>query len=410
MRIRVVVLASITLVVLSALLAGMSLSAVAQDDITPKTATPRPSPTNNGGNAKWNVRSQKFQSNYPEGFRFDLEVSSTGGKIVEAGVLWNHTPSVRRRAQGTIDASGKINAIWTPRGGDAVPQWVGVDYWWTLKDEAGNVFETPRKYEEYADNTRKWQRAESEDIIVFWQDGLPEQVGPAVVEAMRKQRPFYYSNWGKLLNYRPRAIIYANDEPWREWAPGAGTSAPGGVRTVGQTSSSWGGTVQLYTRRGGPDGMAYGTVLHEVGHLYQYFNGAVVSDCWFIEGNATYFEIAQEYDYLARVQDMAAEGNLPSLEGGGPSCRGANARDAYDIGYAFFRYLEETFGPEAHLKVWTLIGQGKTSRVALETVSEMTFHELETDFRTWLGMENPEAPTPLPTIDIQFPPTPTYPS
>jgi hypothetical protein len=406
MRIRIVVLASVIVIVL----AGMSLSVTAQGDLTPKTATPRPSPTNNGGSAKWTVKAMTFKSNYPKGFQFDLDVSSTGGKIVEAGVAWQHSPSLRRRAQGKIDASGKINATWTPGTADSVPQWVGVDYWWTLKDEAGNTFETPHQQDEYADNTRKWNHAESDDIIVYWQDGLPDEIGPLTLEAIEKNRPIYFQNWGKLLNYRPRAIIYSGPQPWAEWAPGAGTVAGGRTFVQGQTSASWGGTVQIYIPRSGPRGLAYGVVLHEVDHLYQSFNGGVVGDCWFIEGDATYFEIFQDYDYLAHVQDLAASGNLPTLQGGGPSCRGADARDAYDIGYAFFRYLAETFGEDAHRKIWELIGKGKTNIQALESVTEMTFPELEKDFRSWLGMENPEPPTAVPTNEFTFPPTPTYPS
>jgi hypothetical protein len=391
------------------LLIGLNLSASAQGDVTPITATPRPSPTNNGGSARWTIKSMTFQSNYPQGFDFSLEVTSTGGKIVEAGIVWQHTPSVRRRGRPTIDPSGKITASWHPGIDDAVPQWVGVDYWWTLKDEAGNVFETPHQYEEYADNTRKWHRAESEDVLVFWEDGLPDQIGPAVLEAMKKNRPIYFNAWGKLLNYRPRVIVYATDKPWSEWNPGSGTSAPGGVRTVGQTSSNWGGTVQLYIKQGGPDGLAYGTVLHEVDHLYQYFNGGVFSsECWFFEGDASYFEIYTDYDYLARVQDMAASGELPTLQNGGPSCRGSSARDAYDIGVAFWKWIEETYGPDAHRKIWGLVAQGKTPIQAIENFTGSRFVAAETEFRSWLGMSNPVPPTALPTQVFQFPPTPTY--
>jgi hypothetical protein len=408
MRTRLVLWTSLIASAAAIFLIGMSLSASAQGDITPQTATPLPSPTDNGDSAQWKIASMTFQSQYPKGFTFALDISSTGGKIVEAGVIWQHNPvGPRRRAQGKIDPSGKITATWTATAGDSVPQWVGVNYWWTLKDAAGNSYETPHKYDEYADNTRKWNRAESDDVIVFWQDGLPANLGQAVIDAMRANRPIYYRAWGKLLNYRPRVIVYADDKPFTEWNPGVNV-AVGGVRTVGQTSQSWGGTVQLYTGRGGPQGLASGTVLHEVGHLYQYANGGASNECWFIEGDATYFEVYQEYDYLARVQEMAASGDLPTLQNGGPSCRGGNARDAYDIGYAFFKWLEETYGPGAHLNVWTQIGNGKPLRQALQTVTGLDFVAMETKFRAWLGMANPEPPTAMPTLSFTFPPTPTY--
>lgn len=387
------------------LLGTMSGPAYAQDELVPKTATPRPIPKNNGGKAKWAIKKSVFKSNYPNGFEFSVEASSTGGKIIGASAVWQHSPSMGRRAPGKINPSGKISAVWE---GSDLPQWVGLNYRWQFEDEAGNQFETLPIYAEYEDNTRLWHRAESEDAIVHWQDGVPDAVGPLVIEAMSKNRTTYYQNWGKLLNYRPVVIIYADFESWSEWSPGAGTTAPGGVRTVGQTSASWGGTVQVYLPRGGPEGLAYGTVLHEVGHLYQFFNGGAAGDCWFFEGDATYFEVSQSYDYLAAVQDMANDGSLPTLQNGGPSCRGSNAREAYDIGYAFFKYLAEVYGPQAHRELWALIGRGKTSKQAMEEITQMGFVEMETDFRTWLGMQDPEAPTPMPTMEFTFPPTPTY--
>ena len=262
--------------------------------------------------------------------------------------------------------------------------------------------------DEYADNTRKWQRAESEDVLVFWQAGLPDDIGPDVMDAVKKNRPVYYKNWGRLLNYRPRVIVYADYKPWSEWRPKVGVSA-GGIRRAGETSAGWGGTVQVYSAHPNLDVLASGTVLHEIGHLYQFQNGGTfVAYCWLYEGDATYHEVAQEYDYLARAQDIAAAGELPTLQGSGPSCDGANAREAYDIGYSFFKYLEETFGPDAHLRLWKLIGQGKTVKDALQQITDMDFTEMETDFRTWLGAPNVEPPTVVPTNEFTFPPTPTY--
>jgi len=384
---------------------GINLPAEAQGEVKPQTATPRPSPTGNGGKAHCAVKSEKFESQYPAGFSFSGEIESSGGKIVEARVNWQHSLTVRRSAVAKIDDTGtKLTANWEANAGNAVPQWVGVEYWWTLTDAAGNTYQTPRQYAEYADNTRKWHRAESEDIIVFWEDGVPDKVGQLTIDAMKEQRAFYLKNWGKLLNYRPRAIIYLNKRSWEEWAPAVRSS-----NTIGTTNQGWGGTVQVYIRRYGPEDVAYGTVLHEVGHLYQYYNGGLRGDCWFYEGNATYFELRQQYDYLGRVQEMAESGKLPSLQDGGPSCRSLDqGRDAYDIGYAFFKWMEETYGGDAHAKLWGLVAKGKTQKEALESVTGLNFVEMETEFRSWLGASDPNPPTPVPTMGFDFPPTPTY--
>jgi len=68
---------------------------------------------------------------------------------------------------------------------------------------------------------------------------------------------------------------------------------------------------------------------------------------WFYEGDATFFEVNQSYDYEGRVRDMAALDTLPPLLAsvvGGPRIDGDYPRDGYDIGYSFFVWLRTLRG------------------------------------------------------------------
>lgn len=406
-------------IVWAALLAGvlaliglnMGLPTLAQGG----TPTPQPSPTGNGGNATWTINAMTFESKYPDGFEFTIEATSSAGRITAATALWRHSPISRARAAGQLDETGtKAVASWR-REGQGVPQWVSVEYWWLLTDEAGNTYETDHKIEDYYDYTRGWSKAESEDIIVFWEEGVPDEIGAWVIQAMADQREFYRENWPRPLGYRPRAIIYNSYDTWREWAPGIGTVArggpQGGVVTAGRTDSYWGATAQIYEAVRGPQYTAYVFVLHEVAHLYQYANGAGGrGDFWFIEGNASYFELlaSERERVIRRVRGLAANGTLPSLQGGGPSARGAFALDAYDVGRCFFIWLTETYGQQAHRTLYTLIAQGRPWKDALQTVTQLNFVDMDTAFRTWLGASNPVAPTPIPEPTVFFLPSPTF--
>jgi len=373
------------------------------------TPTIVPSPVGNGGNATWTVKDLSFQTEYPKGFRFNLDVTSTGGKIVSARVTWQHTPfGGKTSLRGDISNGGEtITAEWlNGTNRQSLPQWVSVEYWWELTDEAGNKFVTNHEFDEYVDATRRWQRLESPDVVVVWEESLPEEIGQTVLDAVQEQHDFYVKMWGAVLPYRPRVIIYNDGPSWREWLPGLSTGIQG---IQGITDPTWGGTAQRFITKVGVRGTAYGVALHEIAHLYQFANGGInrIRDTWFVEGDATFFEIAQDYDYLAKVKTMAQRGSLPPLQNLANRFNSSDPRLPYDVGYAFFVWLNETFGEDTHLRLWTLLGSGRAPLDALQQVTGMNFTDMETEFRTWLGASNPQLPTPLPTVIPLFPSTPT---
>lgn len=355
-------------------------------DPTQRFATVVPSPTNNGGGATWQVNKLDFVSNYPKGFDFVLDVTSSGGKVLYATVNWRHSTINPQFKLVRPDISGKFIAHWVPDADNNIPQWVGVDYWWTLTDAAGNVFQTPHGYAEYADNSRKWRRLVSDDVVVHWEASLPADIGPQIVAAMKDQRGAYLRAWGKLLDYKPHIVIYASAKPWKEWQPAIDISS-----VDGETSSDWGTTVQVYD----PDApnpshhLAYSVVLHEMEHLYQAVFGRLDDyelPLWFYEGDATYFERDQDYDFLQTVKDLQSQGNLPSLAGKGPADTDDvdGGRLAYDEGYAFWKWLDVTYGDDEHSKVWGYIVRAEPADTALELATGKKFPELESAFRKWL--------------------------
>src|SRR5262249_25603904 len=148
------------------------------------TATIAPSPVGNGGDAQWTINRNDFVSNFPQGFDFTIEAQSSAGQIVSATAYWRHTPSQLKRVDLKVASSNPITASWHPTLGDSVPQWVQVEHWWVLKDDKGNFYETDHKTDLYEDNTHNWKRAESDDVIVYWEEGIPDQVGQDTLDAL----------------------------------------------------------------------------------------------------------------------------------------------------------------------------------------------------------------------------------
>lgn len=374
---------------LDVLLTGAS--AVAQDDAgSGKEAT-----------AVWTVGELTFESRYPRGFVFTAEISSSAGPIVRGRVIWSHAPGTQKSRPVEVDpATGRLIASWEPGPGESAPPWLGLTYIWSVGDAAGNSFETEPRYAEYADNSRSWIRSESDDIIVFSQ-GLPPEVNDLTLAAMAEQRETYRAAWGDLLPYKPRAILFGDWEAWNEWQVGVSSA-----RYAGLTRSEWGGTVQ----RGSASDLrqlAYGTVLHEIAHLYQDAFTVMPAGSWFTEGNATFFELERYYDYEGAVRALAAAGELPALlDGAGPGVSGRNARRGYDIGYTFWKWLVNNYGLEGHRELVTLIDRGVRRNDAIEQVTGLPLAEVERRWRVWLGA-SPIPPTLIPTPPFTFLPSPT---
>lgn len=187
------------------------------------------------------------------------------------------------------------------------------------------------------------------------------------------------------------------------------SSIVGGTITIGQTSSDWGGTIQLERYATDPYSTAYGTVLHEVAHLYQEQFTRVIAD-WFIEGNAEFFSMDRGNGYRDYARQRLSSGAPLSFAAGFPT-DGDNFQDGYWIGTTVWDYLVETYGLDAHRQIWALIAQNTPRFEAIEIVTGVSIEQFEMDWRAWLGVYTPP-PTlvPLPTgaIDIFSLPTPTY--
>jgi hypothetical protein len=315
-------------------------------------------------------------------------------------VVWTHAPRTQNTQPAEIlnPDSGELSAFWDHTSGDR-PPWLAVNYWWEVTDALGNGYRTPMIEEEYADNTREWIRMESEDVVVI-ANNLPIGVAELTIEAMETQRETYRAAWGDVLPFKPRAILFGSRDVWQEWQEGVGARE----NVIGTTQLAWGATVQLLAD-GDIFDMAYGTVPHEVAHMYQaWFSPfAFATGTWANEGNATFFELSQQYDYEARVRQAAANGQLPPLlQGIGPNPQGdgpdGRQRWGYDVGYTFWKWFVENYGLEGHHQLTErLTSSSVTLNQALEEVTGLSVVEIETRWREWLGASG-APPTLLPTF------------
>jgi hypothetical protein len=359
------------------------------------------------GSAEWRIEDSVFVSRYPRGFEFSARAFSSGGEIVTASVVWSHAPNKLKRRDAEIKPdTGELYLRWFPD--DDLPPWVAVNYYWSLQDSTGNRYRSEWFLgAEYEDNTDLWSRYESDEVIVVVQQGLPIDTATLTLQAMEDQEPTFEQAWGGRLSYKPRVILFADREDFAQWRVGF----TGGI--IGQTSDNWGATVQVITNNNIRN-LTYGTVLHEIAHLYQFEYGgaAFPAGSWFTEGNATFFELYQEYDYEERVREFAENDQLPVLlqdEGpvafaSGPDNRG---RFGYDVGYTFWHWMVMNYGLDAHRQVIEGLRAGLDRSQVLETVTGLDLDEIERRWRVWLGASD-DVPRLVPTPTFRpIPPTVT---
>lgn len=372
----------------------------------------------------WMVDAPWVESVYPDGLVFRLRARSSAGEIERARLLW-YRPVLRPGATRhvrveavTVDAqTGDLVATWRPDGLTMLPPWSVLSYHWELRDTAGNTYETQPQTAEYADTTRAWTRSESEDAIVFSSD-LPREIEQRVLDALAAQRARYEAVWGATLPYAPRIVLFGDYEAWLEWRTADHSTSDSSV-VVGQTFDAWGVIAQVLAGRPSEASyreLAYSIVLHEIEHLYQaeFLSGRRRMDVpgWFLEGDATFFELDQSYDYLGRVRAMAGAGELPPLlvsVTDAPRVDGEVPRFGYDIGYSFFEWMRVTTGGlGAHATIMALLNEDVPFFDALEQALGRPRSDIERDWRVWLGA-SAEAPTLVPTWTpppFLTPPTP----
>jgi hypothetical protein len=114
-----------------------------------------------------------------------------------------------------------------------------------------------------------------------------------------------------------------------------------------------------------------------------------------LEGDATFFELSQQYDYEGRVRQAAANGQLPILlEGLGPNPAGTGpdngGRWGYDVGFTFIKWFVQNYGLEGHRQLAEMLtSTGITRNQALEAITGISSQEIETRWREWLGASGP---------------------
>jgi hypothetical protein len=340
---------------------------------------------------------------------FEVKAESENGTIRDVILFVRQPNGSGARFQASYDEENQVWRAHPWSAGEGRPAWTPFEFFWRIRDETEATVETPHIPIDYWDPTREWYRVEGRYAIIYWfgfEGVSPEYVAENAMLAVDATEPRRIEGFGGPLSYKPVGVIYPTDEALAEIYGSGQTN----TNAAGFTSSDLGMTVQeismpsddwfkrlgacIYltpredrTEQWRVDGAIFGTIPHEIAHLYQ-FDKRVGGPNWWTEGQADYFTYsAGQYDarlrHLATLQDVASlQGNIPAFTIESDGCYAL----AYDMGVSFINWLLSNYGGlETHAQIVDLLGRNIILEDAIEQVVGKEFEELENEWRVYLG-------------------------
>ncbi len=286
------------------------------------------------------------------------------------------------------------------RSGNPPP---GVELWWewTVTDDQGQTYRTPRQSLVFSDDRFQWQTVTEGNVTLHWYAG--EDVGPLLLDAAVEGLELLEQDMGIELQEDVEFYIYGSSDDMRDavlyiqdWAGGVAFSEYN-IILMGvppSIASDWGRA----------------TIRHELAHLVlgQYGRSCVGGHrpTWLEEGLAMYAEgepsteVTEDLDLGLKENSFAP---LRSLNGPFPA-HGEEAGSAYSQSYSTIQFLRDEYGQENLRAFILLLAEGESTDDALERVYGVNVDGLEQEWRAWFGAPmRPMPPTPTPMSAAAIP-------
>ena len=292
----------------------------------------------------------------------------------------NYTPATRVLADFRIKTGGK----------NYLPSGVDIEYYYRMRDTAGNVYQTPSYFFEYKDPAYNWQRYRQGDLIVLWHDRPRDEVEQVAREV--SQQLVEVKELLGLEDTPPMKAVIINN------AREAGRSFPliSGATRRGHVYGGFAfGELDVFVLVG----MRLDGMVHEMTHLL--LDEAVDSPrarvpSWLNEGLAMYFESGGR-GRDAVVEEALRRGRLLPLKGmGSQPGRPRDIRLFYAQSRSVVDHLMRVHGRGSMATLLGALDQGQRLDVALQTAYGMTLDQVETEWKVSLASETPLAAAPNP--------------
>ena len=274
-------------------------------------------------------------------------------------------------------------------GANFLPTGVDIEYYYVVRDAAGNAFESEHFFLEYKDPSFDWQRLQDGDLVILWHDRSRTDVERVLADVAPRVEDvkalFGLGDAGVM-----KAVIVNSSREARRSFPFISEAATSGHVYGGFAFGAMG----VFVLRGlDPDG-----IVHEMTHLL--LDEAIDSPLarvpsWLNEGLAMYFEVGRTFRESA-LANADRDGDLLPLRG--MHSQPGRPRDVglfYAKAQSVVDYMMESYGPGAMVTLLGAINSGRDIDTAVRQAYGMSLDELD---RRWSARLADQSVVP-PSID-----------
>jgi hypothetical protein len=265
-----------------------------------------------------------------------------------------------------------------------------VTYWWSVQDEAGQLYEVARQTFGYDDDQFQWKFNEQANIQIYWiADGL--DLGQVALDVVLESLPGIQSVIQAELPKPLRIYLYPSGNDLRaalrltgqEWVAGHASPELGVIMLAAENPR----TAVVDLRRRLP---------HEISHLLLYRatqTNYTNLPKWFDEGLATTFETVPNPNYEPALQTALANNTLfpfAQLCERFPDQTNEQIYQAYAQSWSFVSYLQTTHGDKALQEMINAFNDGADCETAVQRAIGLSLEEAT---EQWLAEIQPEGNT-----------------
>lgn len=361
------------------------------------------------------VSNNKFVNNFRKDMSFSVEAQSSA-KITNVNLTIQITGVSSSTSQlPTFTPDTKVQATYTWNlNQNYLPPGVFGQYWWTIKDSAGNQLTTDKQDFRVDDPTQKWQKLSNDRLALYWSQG-GQSFGQSLFDKGNQAMDLLQKDTGVTVDHQIQIFIYGNrndffnalDPGASEWTGGRAFPEYSEVLiNIEPSNLQWG----------------LGATTHELTHqvIHQRVKGPLGDlslPHWMDEGIAVYYEDPGKIDSqfsvpLRRAIQNDTLATLRSLNSNFPADSAA-ANLAYGESWSVVDFIYRYYGKE---KMAALLSEMKTGGFyddIFQKVLGVDTDGLENQWRKDVGAKpravatrSNAAPTAFPTFGLSSDSTP----